>query len=286
MRDIKIFLEKSVFLPGDEISGHVLVKCDKEFKCNRIVIGFLGAVNTVITVGSDDDETTYTETIKIVETGLVLHEGGTVYAGESKFEFSFRLPDRVPPSYEGFYGKIQYGLEAKIELSWAIDPKDRLLLNVIFPYRKEVGKGVRVAYEDKEDMHPPLEVQLENTSFCIGELVPFKVRVSSGEKIRKVRFELIHQESASARGHKSKYPQTLAKSSIDAEDIQYDTWFAVGVEIPPSTPPSFDVSIIKSHLLLRVTLDIPWRFDKSVEVLLVCGHCVGHSQVDADPFGP
>ncbi len=277
MRDIKIVLPKSTYFSGEIIRGFVAVRADKDFECNRIVVTFTGEVKTRITTGSGKHRHTHRETIPIVKTGVIVHEGGLVYAGESRFEFEFQIPPNAPPSYDTYHGDIYYRLDAKIEVSWALDPKDSLLVNVVYPYRKEVGRGVRVACENNGSQYPPLEVQLDNTSFCMGELVPFNVRISSGQKIRKVRFELIHHEYVRARSRTRERDHVLAKSSIDAEEIQYDTWFAIGVEIPRGAPPAFDAQIIKSYLYLKVTLDIPWRFDKSVVVNLVHGYCIDAS---------
>ena len=38
MREISIFTEKEHYAPGESVDGHILIRTDKEFNCNRIVL--------------------------------------------------------------------------------------------------------------------------------------------------------------------------------------------------------------------------------------------------------
>jgi hypothetical protein len=58
----------------------------------------------------------------------------------------------------------------------------------------------------------------------------------------------------------------------------------VTLETDESMEPSFDRPIIRNDVVVKVTLNIPWRTDKSVEIPITLGYCVIRSDLDYDIF--
>ena len=52
--------------------------------------------------------------------------GGNLQPGTHIFPFQFRLPERIPSSFEGKRGHIRYRIEARAEVPWG-DPVERQL---------------------------------------------------------------------------------------------------------------------------------------------------------------
>ncbi len=282
MREIEIVLPKTTYVAGEVIRGYALVRCDEEFECNRIIITLEGKGETKIHRGSGDSSTTYHDVERFIHRKVTLYPGGIVYSGETRFQFSFELSMELPPSYRCQYGGITYELYAKIEVSWALDPKDKKRIMIVMPYQKQPGLA-KSASHMKEGM-PILEVSTEDTSFCIGEQIPIRVRVSNQVNIRGVRIELVHHEKIRAERAREHLKRTLEKMFIDKDNIPFDMWFDVNLQLANTTPPSFRTKLITSYLVLKVTLDIPWRFDKSVEIRIIAGWCV-EPHIEDDNFG-
>lgn len=49
---------------------------------------------------------------------LLTGYGDNLMPGEFRFPFSFKLPDKLPPTYEGLYGHIRYLVEARNDVQW------------------------------------------------------------------------------------------------------------------------------------------------------------------------
>lgn len=59
----------------------------------------------------------------------VLHAGPIQVP--AKLPFSFRIPEQGPVSYEGRYVKIDWTVTVKLDVPWAIDPKQEAVFRVV-----------------------------------------------------------------------------------------------------------------------------------------------------------
>lgn len=41
--------------------------------------------------------------------------------GEFNLPFCFKLPDKLPPTYEGLHGHVRYSVEARNEVQWGAE---------------------------------------------------------------------------------------------------------------------------------------------------------------------
>ena len=278
MRDIKLVLEKYEYTAGDVVEGHMIVVCDKSFEYNRIHLTLEGKEHTRIVRSSGKHSHVYTEERFHLEERLDFEEAGEMQPGEQSYPFSFRIPDDAPSSYSGRSGWIDYTLKAKIELSWAIDPKEKAIITIRGPLASTTSEGRSISTE--RDGIIVLEVDLERDVLCLGDELRFKVRVARDVDIRGMRAELISNEISKARGHTDKRRKTLLKFEIDDTEISKDLWYNMVMQTDHTMPPSFQGEILEVLTLLKVTLDVPWRFDKKVEIPLKIGHCLSTTETD------
>jgi hypothetical protein len=283
LREIEIILPKHQFVAGERIYGYVKLECDDDFDCNAIHISLFAKERTYFSKGSGDNRRTYREERFFVEQKVMLHEAGSIYPGLHRYDFSFSLPSDVPSSYQGHSGNIDFYLEAKVEISWALDPSARLPIGVFAPVPQGYESGARSGHES--DGIEVLAVETDTGSFCIGGEMRFKMRITRELDIRGVRLELVHNEVATARGRTDTSNSVRVQDYFPEEQVRREDWLSVKLGTNPGIPPTFRSALIVSVILLKVTLDIPWRFDKSVEIPLVAGYCVSPPEEEDSLFG-
>ncbi|MFW9927544.1 MAG: arrestin family protein [Candidatus Thorarchaeota archaeon] len=285
MRDVEIFTTKTQYRAGDAVEGQVIVRCDDEFKHNGIRITFKGREHTRVVVSHGKTSTTYTDEYVYFDETVYLEEAGVMQPGEKGLEFRFLFPEDpevLLTSYQGRSGWIEYSLEAVVEISLAIDPKSKVYLDFQQAMIKPGPLSQRLFAE--EDGYPVLDVEMEDTIFCIGDSIPLRFRVAHDVKIREVRASLISNEVVIAQGHKRNSKKTLVKKKIDDDHIQRDRWMDVTLETNESMQSSFDRPIIRNTVLIKVTLNIPWARDKIVEIPITLGHCEARTDLSYDIF--
>jgi hypothetical protein len=76
-------------------------------------------------------------------------------AGTHRFTFEALLPDNIPASFKGSYGKIEYNVEACLDVPWRFDKKYKVIFIV--------------GGNDNLNEQPDLKIPMENekfTRFC------------------------------------------------------------------------------------------------------------------------
>ncbi|MGY5865923.1 MAG: hypothetical protein RTV41_15070 [Candidatus Thorarchaeota archaeon] len=285
MRDVEIITSKTQYKAGDSVEGTAIVKCDDDFKHNGIRITFKGREHTCVVVSHGKHSHTYRDEHVYFDETVYLEEAGVMQPGEKRLDFRFLFPDDeelLLSSYGGRGGWIEYTLEAVVEISRAIDPKEKVHLDFRQEMVKPSPQSQRLFEED--DGYPMLDVEIEDTVFCMGDAIPLKFRVARDVKIREVRVELSSNEEVHAQGHKRRSKKTLLKKKLDDDYVQRDRWMDVTLETDDSMLPSFDRPIIRNIAKVKVTLNIPWARDKSVEIPIELGHCGIRSDLDHDIF--
>lgn len=285
MRDVEIITTKTQYKAGDAVEGQVVVKCDDDFKHNGIRITFKGREHTRIVVSHGKHSHTYTEEHVYFDETVYLEEAGEMQPGEKVLEFRFLFPEDheiMISSYGGRNGWVEYTLEAVVERSLAIDPKEKVLLD----FRQTMSKARPQLFRSyaEEDGYPVLDVEIDGTTFCIGDSIPLKFRVAQDVKIREVRAELSSNEEVHAHKHKRRSKRTMLKKKLDDDYVQKDRWMDVTLETDESMLPSFDRPIVRNIVKVKVTLNIPWSRDKHVEIPITLGHCGIRSDLDYDIF--
>ncbi|MHA2361497.1 MAG: sporulation protein, partial [Candidatus Thorarchaeota archaeon] len=182
MRDIEFILEKYEYTAGDMVQGQMIVICDKSYEYNRIHLTLEGKEHTRIVRSSGKHSAVYTDERYHYERRLDFQEAGEMQTGEHVYPFSFQIPKDAPSSYSGRSGWMDYKLKAKVEISWAIDPKEQAIITVKGPLVSTTSEGRSLSTE--KDGVIVLEVDLERDVLCLGDELKFRVRVARDVEIR------------------------------------------------------------------------------------------------------
>ena len=134
----------------------------------------------------------------------------------------------------------------------------------------------------EKDGYPVLDVEMEDSVFCLGDPIPLRFRVAYDVKIREVRVELNSNEIAYAGKIKRNSRKRLAKQSVDDEEVRRGLWTDVQLDTDKSMQATFNRPIITNEVALKVTLNIPWGRDESVEIPISLGF--GGSQSDKEQY--
>ena len=270
MRKISLNLEKKTYLPGDRIEGFATVSTDEYFECNRVVLSIKGQERSRVVRGSGDNRRVYLEKKQHIDEQIELVGSTGMQAGDTNVPFSFVLPENIPHSFQGKYGRVEYKLEAKVEVSWASDPKTRKKITVGRKHEMPIAHSV---YENLDDDDARLlSVQLSSDVIHLGSDYPIKLMVSNEAKMRGVRVELIYHEFVSPRGHKATKEQTLAKLLFDELELPRQMWIDATIQTQSEWLLPFKSELIETYYKLKVTLDIAWRLDKTIWIPLKITH--------------
>ncbi|MFW9967087.1 MAG: hypothetical protein ACFFEA_08025 [Candidatus Thorarchaeota archaeon] len=114
-----------------------------------------------------------------------------------------------------------------------------------------------------------LKVELPANGFILG--ADFKVRfwLANQANIRGLRIEIIHREFVTPESIIEDMRRSFSSWYANKEDIRTDIWNEVELGSASNWPQSFKTDLIKSQYILKVTLDIPLRFDKTVEIPII-----------------
>lgn len=285
MRTIKIYPERTEYSAGETVSGTVEMENDKDFTFNSAHITLEGREHTSVTKQVGKHTYTYTEEYFHMNDRIDLIEPGLMQTGNMRVPFSFKIPESVPSSYDGERGELEYTLKAKIEVSWARDPKDEVLLKVI-----ETPKQIdprSIVTSEIDDGISILDVELENNEVCLGQPLKLRYRVDRDVNMRGVRIDLLSTEHAVAEGNKSALHQMLYSNLVENNQIIRGSWMDHVIETIPEWPVSYEGPLLTIAPTLKVVIDIPMRFDKQVEIPIVIRYCPKSqvAQSEADSFG-
>ena len=108
----KIMLHHSqcVFLPGDLVSGHLIVDLSEQINFKKIQVTLVGRAD----VRWIEGETEYRSSETYVDEVVDVHQGPGLPAGYHLLPFSVRLPANLPSSFKGKYGDVRYWVKASI----------------------------------------------------------------------------------------------------------------------------------------------------------------------------
>ena len=266
MREVEIQVSRTDFFPGERIEGDVIVSCDETFNCSRVLIELFGEEETRVVVGSGDDRRTYRDTVEHLYMEHELTGEGEIYEGHTKYEFSFKLPQILPPTYDGMHGWVKYWLEAKVEVSWALDPKARqeLYIPISWPSQPPDQRPLHIASEDDETWS--LKVEMPSDLMILGERFKFRAIVAGNVKLRKLRAYLYHVEYVWPDGHDTEHWELLNSVEIPDDDLVRDVWLDLWYETDTSWDPPVASELIRTEYSIDVTLDIPWRRDSVLKI--------------------
>ena len=263
LREIEIMLERTTYSPGEQIEGYVYVTTDDDFEYNAITLTMRGYEKTTVTRGSGKNRRVYRDKHDYINETVLLAEPGTLYPGDHRFDFALILPKEIPGSYYGIAGKIIYQIEAKIEVSWAIDPKTKQELFVAQTI-EQISPQRKIGYIEHEGQSL-LEIELERDTVEIGRDFTVRVRLNPVREFRCIRMELFHEEEVIADGYHDTAKRRISGWELPDEKLPPGVWVDVGMSTSTEFPLTFRTHLIDSRYVLKFTIDIPWRLDKKLE---------------------
>ncbi|XP_049774878.1 arrestin domain-containing protein 17-like isoform X3 [Schistocerca cancellata] len=141
VRQIRIYLDNPVatYYGGDTVTGKVVVKTDEEEKIRYISAKCRGEANVRWTRRvrrrGHTKHIRYSAHENYFETKYYFVGGPSeeliLPPGEHVYNFSVKLPENLPSSFEGTYGHIRYTIKAKMNRPWAFDEKVKAFYTVL-----------------------------------------------------------------------------------------------------------------------------------------------------------
>lgn len=278
MREISIHLGRETYAPGERVEGTVTVLCDEMFDSNSVNVRFIGKERSRVVRGSGKHRRVYVEEVELVDQSLELQQESTIQEGETRFEFAFELPQDALASYTGTHGYINYAIRAKVEVSWAIDPK----MEVEIPVITETPLLQPVSFRDDlvEDEMRLLEVEVQRDVVSPGAPIRLEVRLADEIDFRGLRCEILHEERVSPQGKEERHRTELAEWYTEEFRLPRHVPVEIEMQTNDSWPRAFRSALVTCAYILKVTLDIAWKLDKVIEIPLR----FGRTEQEADAF--
>ncbi|TFG31094.1 hypothetical protein EU527_13340 [Candidatus Thorarchaeota archaeon] len=259
MRAVDIHLRESRLFPGEKLEGMVSIRTDRPFECNRVILKVRGKEHTEH--GSGD--TRVTDDKVIIGKVFRINEGRMFPEGATMIPFAIPLPKNLPPSYQGYYGHIEYSAEAVVEVTWAIDPKCKKLFKVL--------QNRPPFLEDKNQLEPStikqdeLQVQLEENIFRLETGLRVRFKVEQRNNVRGVRFEIVKREVANCGRRTLERERPLERKFHEVHWDDFDRWLEIEIGNNWRYHLPFVSNLFKVTYHLKVTLDVGWNFDPSIK---------------------
>ncbi|MGY5872350.1 MAG: hypothetical protein RTV72_08905 [Candidatus Thorarchaeota archaeon] len=257
-------------VPGGRVEGHVLVSCDDDFQCERLLVSLNGEEVARVVIHAGKVTIVHEEKREHISEINDLAECLIVPMGESRYEFSFSLPSDIPGSYKGSHAWIKYILEAKAEISWARDLKSKMELDLGF--NSEVNPDLTPSSKSESvesDGITLLKAETDRDRFPLADKLDFRFFVDRDASMRGVRAELVRLEHVEPKGHKMDSKKTLAEIYFKEDEIRRDTWIESSFPIDANWTESFKTELIEYSYILKLTLDVARRKDKIIEIPIV-----------------
>jgi hypothetical protein len=262
-------LPREEYVPGERVEGYAIVVCDNDFDCESVNLVFSCTEQSRVVVGSGKHRRVYLEKFEHFSQDLELLNQSNVMEGETRFEFAFEIPKESVSSFEGVFSWIRYEFKGKIEVKWALDPKTEQRIVVTASPKKSVElEQTMIQREITDEGIHLLRVELENDTVRRGDYIRFRYLVGNDANIRGVRAELILRERVSPQGRDTNNDSEMDQQYWEEYRVLRESWVDVAVKSGDEWPEAFKSELIEYSYLLKVTLDIPWRLDKSIEVPL------------------
>ena len=137
---IKFDENKTTYLPGEWVKGHILLRVNERFKINTHLLELNGYASVYWTetrteTDSDGKSTTVTDSYSnhqtIISKSWSFEGEAYLESGQKIYRFEFQLPIVCPPSYSSSTGNIVYELKGKIDRSWALNKKTDVRFSVL-----------------------------------------------------------------------------------------------------------------------------------------------------------
>ncbi|XP_054155749.1 arrestin domain-containing protein 3-like [Oppia nitens] len=296
----------AVYRPLDVLSGQCILQLDGEMHLSQLTITMKGRAECEWTEqvkqpkhsGRRSSETvsasgSATSTSSVNTTETIRHYQryncvelpyypGNIYPsvlhnGQHIIAFNFQLPDRIPATYDGQYGRIRYWLKAHIKQ----DGPDE---TTIQPFTVQTP-----AYVSIQELTQPvlvskdktvgliggkpliLRCQLHSRGHNVGHSIPVHCFIDNQSKKSMILKAALKQEvQFTANGVNKQTRQKLTRGLDQTVGASTQTNTIVELQVPPNAPVVHSVCpIISIKYQLSVKLDIPGSFDLKCDLPII-----------------
>jgi hypothetical protein len=257
MRLVDIKFSKRNSTPGDIISGVVIVETDSNFECNGVILKVKGKERTEI--GSGDSKIT-DEHIHL-RGNITLSEATEIRTGKTEFPFKFRLDEGLPPTYSGYYGWIEYSIQAVVELDWRLDQTITRRFRVL-PFQPDFIPeidGYNPLNKDKEMLH----VELRSDVLRMKEGIPVRFMVDEHSRVNGIRLEIRRREYAKCRSRERTYDVTITSKFIPISFRDFHRWLEEVVGKGWRRVP-IQSNLLRTSYYLKAVVEVRWGLDPYV----------------------
>jgi len=263
LRSVDIAFESRRVLPGDTLSGKIIIRTDKSFDCNRVVLKFRSRERTEHGSG---DHRTIDEEFHLSRV-FRISEGRTIPEGNTPIPFSFQVPRGLPPSYNGYNGDIKHTIEAVVEVDWALDPKMKREYRVLQPRPPYLPEVVDTKGLSKED--GVLRVELYSNILRMDSGILVRFQLGQRKRMERVRVDIRRREESKCSWHEMKHDSNVRRKFIEIGEDDWGRWKeqSIGEKWDYHFP--FKSKLFHVRYYLEVTLEVGWDLDPSIKMPLI-----------------
>ena len=282
MKQLEIFLDKTVYQPGGLIHGTIILRIDKEMKVRYVDFSIIGEEKTRVSVQSGKSSYKYSDSYFVMYVNKTIFGEGILQPDEYRSDFSIQIPPNALPTYSGINTDVYYKVQAHADVPLWFDVKTKKGFTVL--YNPEVIRamarpisfatdnymdystlGLRVEYQGSGfgKPKPSFSVELDSNTYLAGDNITGRVRVKNPTKkrIRKLDVVLRAKEYASAGGYSNNITVEKLKSKISFDDLIEDVPTQISIPIPRTVRTGFSGAISRLTWYLELNLDVAYAFD-------------------------
>ncbi|CCD62936.1 Arrestin C-terminal-like domain-containing protein [Caenorhabditis elegans] len=211
-----------VFLPGQPISGRVVLTTKKKLSARAVNIKIVGLAHTSWKnyenscklsfhriVSYRPHGVYYSANVKYLDYTQLLWTCGEgpkeLNAGEYAWPFSYTLPLNIPPSFEGKYGYLRYTVKVEVDRPWRVDKAKKMCITVsplldlnviphsLTPINTQASENLGCCCFKNGFLE--MNVNIPKTGFVPGETVPLNIHLinHSSSTAKKIEAKILQQ---------------------------------------------------------------------------------------------
>ncbi|XP_042880585.1 arrestin domain-containing protein 3-like [Penaeus japonicus] len=272
--------DQAVYSSGQDVAGFVELFVESIMACRAILVkarGF-GKVNYL---GSENEETYMLETVTV---WCGSSQGENLQPGTHMFPFRFKVPQRVPSSYESTYGHIRYMVEAMAEIPWGenVTTQKDFKVDSRYDLIQDEDASLPLRFVKEESVccccceQGPVNIALtaEKTGYIPGEyiLLTGEVTNRAGWHIENSVIKLIQTIKYKVENDSHQEIETiqrLGRPGILAGDT--DVWLSVPLRIPEMAACLQYCNIMKAKYEVEITFCMGFCSDAMVKEDIIVG---------------
>jgi hypothetical protein len=247
--------------PGDEVLAEVILDAKRDVPVDFVRCTLRGWERS--TWGSGKQQRSY----RVPILGLRAEPCGEreLEAGTTRFRCSFQLEPKIPPTYSGLRGTVEYVVDVHASVPWWPDSRESFVLVVRDKPAKTPGKGRSLhstAPEGPGGDEPHLEFSLNETQLLPGDTIRGELALSNVEanRYRVAHLALVGRETLSAGDGRLLGATTAWRYAIeiDVEHAGEGEPIPFAMKLPEELPPTFATLVTKLDWHFEIEVKIAW----------------------------